>query len=163
MYIMRCSFIPAFRPFLFLQAEDVIRDGHVTGVQTCALPISAESPEQLTELLLTVAGRRAPGSGRLKTSGFVVPERASAVRRRVAYVHIVDDEPRPGRFSVLEAVLAEEPETLILDGADDLGAAGAASLQRVLENAHVPTVIVGTVTGRAEQIVQQTALAGVLV
>src|SRR5690625_524687 len=26
--------------FIF-QAEDVIRDGHVTGVQTCALPISA--------------------------------------------------------------------------------------------------------------------------
>lgn len=125
--------------------------------------ITAESPEQLTELLLTVAGRRVPGSGRLKTCGFVVPERASAVRRRVAYVHIVDDEPHPGRSSVLEAVLAEEPEILILDGADDLGAAAAASLQRVLENAQVPTVIVGTVTGRAEQIVQQTALAGVLV
>src|SRR5207253_4839546 len=29
---MRCSF--------FFQAEDGIRDGHVTGVQTCALPIS---------------------------------------------------------------------------------------------------------------------------
>src|SRR5439155_5770529 len=26
----------------FLQAEDGIRDGHVTGVQTCALPISAQ-------------------------------------------------------------------------------------------------------------------------
>src|SRR5690625_5824780 len=26
--------------FLFFQAEDGIRDGHVTGVQTCALPIS---------------------------------------------------------------------------------------------------------------------------
>src|SRR5207253_3396098 len=25
--------------FLFFQAEDGIRDGHVTGVQTCALPI----------------------------------------------------------------------------------------------------------------------------
>src|SRR5690625_2764021 len=25
----------------FIQAEDGIRDGHVTGVQTCALPISA--------------------------------------------------------------------------------------------------------------------------
>src|SRR5271166_2792449 len=25
----------------FFQAEDVIRDGHVTGVQTCALPISS--------------------------------------------------------------------------------------------------------------------------
>src|SRR6266700_3041741 len=31
----RCSF------FFFFQAEDGIRDFHVTGVQTCALPISA--------------------------------------------------------------------------------------------------------------------------
>src|SRR5437870_3378569 len=30
--------------FFFFQAEDGIRDGHVTGVQTCALPISATSP-----------------------------------------------------------------------------------------------------------------------
>src|SRR5215208_7436243 len=29
------------RGFFFFQAEDGIRDGHVTGVQTCALPISA--------------------------------------------------------------------------------------------------------------------------
>src|SRR5690625_7944555 len=28
------------RSFCFFQAEDGIRDGHVTGVQTCALPIS---------------------------------------------------------------------------------------------------------------------------
>src|SRR5215510_3836288 len=28
--------------FFFFQAEDGIRDGHVTGVQTCALPISAD-------------------------------------------------------------------------------------------------------------------------
>src|SRR5690606_39294730 len=28
-----------FRPFFFFQAEDGIRDFHVTGVQTCALPI----------------------------------------------------------------------------------------------------------------------------
>src|SRR5437660_10415739 len=27
------------RHFFFFQAEDGIRDGHVTGVQTCALPI----------------------------------------------------------------------------------------------------------------------------
>src|SRR5690625_7714625 len=27
--------------FFFFQAEDGIRDGHVTGVQTCALPICA--------------------------------------------------------------------------------------------------------------------------
>src|SRR5690625_515788 len=29
--------------FFFFQAEDGIRDGHVTGVQTCALPISPSS------------------------------------------------------------------------------------------------------------------------
>src|SRR6266481_7175020 len=36
--------------FFFFQAEDGIRDGTVTGVQTCALPISGEIP----------AGRRRP-------------------------------------------------------------------------------------------------------
>src|SRR5690625_7098186 len=30
-----------FIVFFFFQAEDGIRDGHVTGVQTCALPIPA--------------------------------------------------------------------------------------------------------------------------
>src|SRR5207253_2693515 len=30
------------RCFFFFQAEDGIRDGHVTGVQTCALPISGD-------------------------------------------------------------------------------------------------------------------------
>src|SRR5215510_15380100 len=31
--------VPSFVSFFFFQAEDGIRDGHVTGVQTCALPI----------------------------------------------------------------------------------------------------------------------------
>src|SRR5439155_8324681 len=31
--------------FFFFQAEDGIRDGHVTGVQTCALPISSTVPD----------------------------------------------------------------------------------------------------------------------
>src|SRR5439155_15532288 len=30
-----------FKYIFFFQAEDGIRDGHVTGVQTCALPISS--------------------------------------------------------------------------------------------------------------------------
>src|SRR5207253_7585670 len=33
--------------FFFFQAEDGIRYGHVTGVQTCALPISAASSPNL--------------------------------------------------------------------------------------------------------------------
>src|SRR5439155_9878153 len=43
--------------FFFFQAEDGIRDGHVTGVQTCALPIYATGqhcPEGWT--LYTVTG-----------------------------------------------------------------------------------------------------------
>src|SRR5207253_8522052 len=35
----------------FFQAEDGIRDGHVTGVQTCALPISELRDAQLAGLL----------------------------------------------------------------------------------------------------------------
>src|SRR6266508_4746821 len=34
--------------FFFFQAEDGIRDGHVTGVQTCALPISRRCPSRRT-------------------------------------------------------------------------------------------------------------------
>src|SRR5215813_14888429 len=43
--------------FFFFQAEDGIRDADVTGVQTCALPISesAEAVEALHELGLRVA------------------------------------------------------------------------------------------------------------
>src|SRR5215510_11212687 len=35
--------------FFFFQAEDGIRDGHVTGVQTCALPISGSEATSLLE------------------------------------------------------------------------------------------------------------------
>src|SRR5215208_7930489 len=38
-----CSF------FFFFQAEDGIRDGHVTGVQTCALPICQQPDAQQRE------------------------------------------------------------------------------------------------------------------
>src|SRR5690625_7483119 len=41
--MQRCSTVEqaAYRLLSFFQAEDGIRGGHVTGVQTCALPISA--------------------------------------------------------------------------------------------------------------------------
>src|SRR5439155_18598366 len=35
--------------FFFFQAEDGIRDGHVTGVQTCALPISIHIVAKTTD------------------------------------------------------------------------------------------------------------------
>src|SRR5437870_12969077 len=40
--------------FFFFQAEDGIRDGHVTGVQTCALPITFYRDETKRDKLLDV-------------------------------------------------------------------------------------------------------------
>src|SRR5690625_6725418 len=40
-HLRLCYHISIF--FFFFQAEEGIRDGHMTGVQTCALPISADS------------------------------------------------------------------------------------------------------------------------
>src|SRR5260370_24297703 len=42
--------------FFFFQAEDGIRDSSVTGVQTCALPISGRSPYRLAVLIGIVVG-----------------------------------------------------------------------------------------------------------
>src|SRR5690606_39666781 len=39
-YMFILCFLCLFLSFFFFQAEDGIRDFHVTGVQTCALPIS---------------------------------------------------------------------------------------------------------------------------
>src|SRR5207253_5414543 len=57
--------------FFFFQAEDGIRDGHVTGVQTCALPISldlvfAATPEE--ELIDRAIEKRIRLRGRPQTS-----------------------------------------------------------------------------------------------
>src|SRR5690606_40760088 len=50
--------------FFFFQAEDGIRDFHVTGVQTCALPICA-SPANLQFLLAIVVFLRLASALRL--------------------------------------------------------------------------------------------------
>src|SRR5690348_17514951 len=47
--------------FFFFQAEDGIRDGRVTGVQTCALPISLDATGSPAEALEEV--RQAVASG----------------------------------------------------------------------------------------------------
>src|SRR5690625_6434889 len=51
--------------FFFLPAEDGIRCGHVTGVQTCALPISASpaTPSSSAENFTPIRARSAPKPG----------------------------------------------------------------------------------------------------
>src|SRR5690625_3785027 len=41
----------------FFQAEDGIRDGHVTGVQTCALPISSREIQRVRQMMAQVADK----------------------------------------------------------------------------------------------------------
>src|SRR3989449_8165672 len=68
--------------FFFFQAEDGIRDVAVTGVQTCALPISVPAGRRLRRAArdrVPVGGRRA---GRL--AGAAARRRLPAGARRVA-------------------------------------------------------------------------------
>src|SRR5690606_40577339 len=60
-----CLFSSLF--FFFFQAEDGIRDFHVTGVQTCALPISSQAPEGV------VRDAGAPGFLHGLWHGFIFP------------------------------------------------------------------------------------------
>src|SRR5690606_40836896 len=59
--------------FFFFQAEDGIRDFHVTGVQTCALPISAGE-------MARVLQPRAAGASALESCRRVLPALGAAKR-----------------------------------------------------------------------------------
>src|SRR5207253_7810981 len=83
------------------QAEDGIRDGHVTGVQTCALPISTSgkrrSARRETALTFTRPRRRSRG-------------RAVDGERRlvpVGYPRTVEDRPRRRHFGDVSLTLPE--------------------------------------------------------
>src|SRR5690606_39514065 len=83
--------------FFFFQAEDGIRDFHVTGVQTCALPISRRRPRRGRRPpsgTSRAAGRTPPpagrarfGTGRSKPSSsacaYPFPDRIRSEERRV--------------------------------------------------------------------------------
>src|SRR5437879_3443216 len=56
-------FIFFFFFFFFFQAEDGIRDTSVTGVQTCALPISVERAQRLVAAAARGGGGRDAGHG----------------------------------------------------------------------------------------------------
>src|SRR5205085_4874351 len=62
--------------YFFFQAEDGIRDLTVTGVQTCALPISGAAAE--SRRCRPPAARIAPGTDRI-----AAPDRARSEERRV--------------------------------------------------------------------------------
>src|SRR5690606_41035097 len=55
----------------FFQAEDGIRVFHVTGVQTCALPIYLDGEKENVDSMMAVAGFSFAGSGQNTGLGFV--------------------------------------------------------------------------------------------
>src|SRR5258707_10960412 len=59
-----CSIVFLCFFFFFFQAEDGIRDIGVTGVQTCALPISLDWSWRAHDFTLTARIRRAPDAAR---------------------------------------------------------------------------------------------------
>ncbi|MFC7404774.1 MMPL family transporter [Georgenia alba] len=79
-----------------------------------ALAVHARSASTVSAFLLTIAGRLRPDAGAVKVTGLVLPERAGAVRRRVAFV----DAEVPGPAVAVESALAERPRMLVVDHAD---------------------------------------------
>src|SRR5690625_7080705 len=64
--------------FFYFQAEDGIRDGHVTGVQTCALPIwSDDLPDRVDPMSRWWESRRSY----LGVPSISIPMRAGVVTR----------------------------------------------------------------------------------
>src|SRR5258707_10514802 len=75
--------------FFFFQAEDGIRDIGVTGVQTCALPISpSHVVDDASQLVVARVGHdsftraRARGERRLDNTVSVASNRNAAIRKR---------------------------------------------------------------------------------
>src|SRR5215208_3259346 len=87
--------------FFFFQAEDGIRDGHVTGVQTCALPI----------LLREALCRPTPiGYGEYGVNTTIPPhERAAYSGSDVATKHPVDASTQARYYAQAIALAACQP------------------------------------------------------
>src|SRR5690606_40400363 len=81
---LACKVISLLLIAFFFQAEDGIRDFHVTGVQTCALPISGVNNTYFLRAALN-AQRRARGEEELDSMQFL-----KRVREKMAVLHLDD-------------------------------------------------------------------------
>src|SRR5690625_6543491 len=104
----------------FFQAEDGIRDGHVTGVQTCALPISytvSNVPSSAEGEVLVL-----PMEDEAQTQGPVAVADTVRVRARdhVTIPVLANDSHPNGLPFTLDDELVEEPEEGLIFTAGDM-------------------------------------------
>src|SRR5438309_8997122 len=93
--------------FFFFQAEDGIRDGTVTGVQTCALPIVLGVTDEIGEVAdLQIRADRATFGGKLQLERGEFAFEALDDRHR-GIVEVADSEDDLESLIVLEAEAAE--------------------------------------------------------
>src|SRR5690625_6536583 len=89
--------------YFFFQAEDGIRDGHVTGVQTCALPILAIDPANNTDPVQDMLSSE-PGVVTIDVVGDVVNNFEYILEQEITYegdTHTIE-EIKIGRASCRE-------------------------------------------------------------
>src|SRR5690625_6028129 len=131
--------------FFFFQAEDGIRDGHVTGVQTCALPIFSRR----TRVTVLLPGALIHRSGILARQLEIIP------RDRIQAL-TVEDGPLSRRLGVLDlkvgvaghsATLSALPRTAALE-LEAVLARDAASLRRYRERDSWPQPALAAGAGR---------------
>src|SRR5258708_31880582 len=80
----------SFRSFFFFQAEDGIRDDLVTGVQTCALPISVHQVNRASDRLDPVDDPAEILACRVRVAGV-------QAEADVAVARVANDVPEPGQ------------------------------------------------------------------
>src|SRR5215475_11599909 len=90
--------------FFFFQAEDGIRDFHVTGVQTCALPISIGALTGDRLVLRDATATRTIGGGVLIDP--FPPRRGRRTPERLAQLQALD---QADPIAALQALLAQPP------------------------------------------------------
>ncbi len=81
-----------------------------------ALCVHGDASVPVRALLLALAGRVPPDGGAVKVTGLVLPERASAVRGRVAVVDAAAEAGRPA--GAVEAVVRDGARMVVVDRTD---------------------------------------------
>src|SRR5689334_10592083 len=130
-FLFLYSSIMFFFFFFFFQAEDGIRDGTVTGVQTCALPISEERQE-----IREVADPdrvRMLASGRQRDLEVI----ARVVEGRREQRPALAEKRQPLQYS-LDAVIAAAAHEAVLDAVGAAAALARAGRRRAPDQRLVP-------------------------